>query len=165
MATLATFFKKSDALWMGQTREVPVARHRSAPLRALPNEDIYFFVKRIDNSRLVREADPRARGECWSAIAAACVLAVVLISMLAPGVAGIIAGYQVQALKQEEQRLVSERRGLEVEEARLLSPQRLEKLARDQKLVNPVPGQVVHLNPKGEGSVAANHFKKRKYRQ
>ena len=32
-------------------------------LRALPNEDVYFFVKRIDNSRLTRSLEPsRLRG-------------------------------------------------------------------------------------------------------
>ena len=36
------------------------------PAAALPNDDIYFYSKKIDNSRLVRQADPGARGECWS---------------------------------------------------------------------------------------------------
>ena len=30
-------------------------------LRALPNEDVYFYFKKIDNARVVREADPTAR--------------------------------------------------------------------------------------------------------
>jgi hypothetical protein len=37
----------------------------SIRVRAFANEDIYFFVKRIDNSRVVRQADPMARGICW----------------------------------------------------------------------------------------------------
>ena len=45
---------------------------------------------------------------------------------------GTFAGYQLQALKQERQRLMDERSTLEVEEAVLLSPERLEKLARAQ---------------------------------
>src|SRR5260370_1409322 len=70
-------------------------------LRALPNEDIFFYTKRVDNSRLVREPDPRAKSECWSSIGAICAIAAVLITSLVPGVAGITAGYQVEALKQE----------------------------------------------------------------
>ena len=47
-------------------------------LRTLPQEDVFFYCKKIDNSRLVREADPRARGACWSAIGAAGVVLVLL---------------------------------------------------------------------------------------
>ena len=109
-------------------------------LRALPNEDVYFFCKRIDNSRLLKQKDPRAARECWSAIGAFAVLAVLLAGALAPSVWGTFAGYQLQALKQERQRLIDERSTLEVEEAALLSPARLEKLARAQKLLEPGAG-------------------------
>lgn len=69
------------------------------------------------------------------------------------------AGYQLQALKLERQRLMDERSTLEVEEAVLLSPERLEKLARAQKLLEPAPGQVVHLDPRADGSLALNFHK------
>jgi hypothetical protein len=123
-------------------------------LRALPQEDVFFHCKIIDNSRLVREADPQARGACWSAIAAASVLLVVLTSVLVPNVAGTLAGYRLQALRVEERQLLDEKRTLEVEEAQLLSPQRLETLAQGQNLVAPLPGQVVRLNAKGDSAVA-----------
>lgn len=160
MATLATDFKKSDALVY---RDAHTAKAASDPyvLRALPNEDVFFFSKRIDNSRLVREADPRARGACWSAIGAACLLVALLTSVLAPSVANTMAGYKLQALKQEQQRLIDERRVLEVEEAQLLSPARLEALARGQQLVSPQPGQVVRLDSKGDRSLASLRVKSR----
>ena len=69
---------------------------------------------------------------------------------------GTFAGYQVQALKQERQRLIDERSTLEVQEAALLSPARLEKLAKAQRLLEPAPGQVIHLDPHGDGSMAMN---------
>lgn len=125
-------------------------------LRALPNEDVFFFVKRVDNSRLVREADPRARTQCWSAIGAACAIVALLTTMLMPGVAGTMAGYKISELKVEEQRLLDERRVLELEEARLVSPVRLQELARQRELVAPGADQVVHLNPTGDGSLALN---------
>ena len=56
------------------------------------------------------------------AIGAFAVLAVLLAGALAPTVWGTFAGYQLQALKQERQRLIDERSTLEVEEAALLSP-------------------------------------------
>ncbi len=75
MATLATIFKRSDAMARGSERAGAI-RAESDPfrLRALPNDDIYFYSKRIDNSRVVRQADPAARGECWSAVGAAAVV-------------------------------------------------------------------------------------------
>jgi cell division protein FtsL len=62
----------------------------------------------------------------------------------------------LQALKQEHQRLIDERSTLEVQEAALTSPWRLEKLAREQKLLEPRPGQVIHLDPHADGSMAMN---------
>ena len=142
MATLATYYRKMD------TSVTPGPEERANPylLRNLPNEDLYFYKKSIDNSRLVREADPRARGECWSTIGAVCAVAIVVLTTLAPSVAGIMAGYQLQSLKQDQQRLLNERSTLQVEEARLLSPERLERLAREQQMVSPKPGQVLHLS-------------------
>ena len=54
-------------------------------------------------------------------------------------------GYKLESLRSEEQRLLDERRSLELQEASLLSPERLEKLAKGQNLVTPEAGQVVHL--------------------
>jgi hypothetical protein len=162
MATLATYFRKDDAVIYSEEAPAAAARRPIARpvdsyrLRALPSEDVYFFCKRIDNSRLLKQKDPRATKECWSAIGAFAVLAVLLAGALAPTVWGTFAGYQLQALKQERQRLIDERSTLDVEEAALLSPARLERLARAQKLLEPSPGQVIHLDPRSDGSLAMN---------
>ena len=162
MATLATYFRKDDAVIYHEEALTPTRPRRTAQpadpwrLRALPNEDVYFFCKRIDNSRILKQKDPRAARECWSAIGAFAVLAILLAGALAPSVWGTFAGYQLQALKLERQRLIDERSTLEVAEAALLSPARLEKLARAQKLLEPVAGQVIHLEPRADGSLAMN---------
>lgn len=157
MATLATFFKRTEVV-AAPVRRQAALRVEPDPfrLRALPNEDVFFYCKKVDNSRLVREADPKSRTECWSTIGAACAVVVLLTSMLIPSVGATMAGYKVQELKAEEQRLLNERRVLELEEARLLSPARLQELAAHQRLLPPSPGQVVHLDPKGDGSLALN---------
>src|SRR5713101_5701723 len=156
MATLATILRKFDKAGV-EPRRLEMAQPNPYLLRALPNEDIFFHTKRVDNSRLVREPDPRAKSECWSSIGAVCAVAAVLITSLVPGVAGITAGYQLEALKQERARLLNERRGLEVEEAKLRGPERLEQLAKDQKMAPPKPDQIVNLNIKAsEGTVAFN---------
>ena len=157
MATLPAFLRRMDV--PVRTETVPLrAALRAEPdpflLRALPHEDVFFYSKRIDNSRLVREADPQARGACWSAIVAASVALVLLTSLLAPSVAGTLAGYKLESLRAQEQKLLTERRVLELQEAALLRLDRLEKLARAQNLVAPRSEQIVHLEPTGDAAVA-----------
>ena len=153
MATLPVFFRRTNETGLPAMSGTKLERD-PFQLRALPQEDVFFHCKKIDNSRLVREADPQARGACWSAIGAAGVLLVVLTSVLVPNVASTLAGYKLQALRVEEKQLLDEKRALEVQEAELLSPERLEKFAQGQNLVAPLPGQVVRLNAKGDSAVA-----------
>jgi cell division protein FtsL len=153
MATLPTFFRRISETGLPALSDTPPERG-PFQLRALPQEDVFFYCKRIDNSRLVREPDPRARGACWSAIGAACFLLAVATSVLVPNVASELAGYKLQALRVEERQLLDEKRTLELKEAELLTPQRLEKIAHGQNLVTPSSGQVVRLNVKGDSAVA-----------
>jgi cell division protein FtsL len=158
MATLATICNRFlIAGEQARTAPRPVLEtYRPNPfrLRAVPNEDVYFFVKRIDNSRVVREADPQALGTCWRFIALASMAAIVLIGMLLPAAYGLLAGYQIQSLQNEQQQLLRDQSVLDLELAKLLSPQRLEELARTQLFVDPAPDQVVYLAPKTGDSAA-----------
>ena len=161
MATLPAFLKKNEAPAgapqgaEGVTRNNRTRAERHPfQLRALPHESVFFYCKRIDNSRLVRQTDPKTRGACWSAIGAACVVGALLTSTFAPSVATTIAGYKLEALRTEERRLREESRVLYLQEAELLSPARLDQLARQNNLVTPSSGQVFHLEGKPEGAVA-----------
>jgi cell division protein FtsL len=157
MATLPTYFRRTETPANPAIAARPVGVRAEADpnrLRALPNDDILFYCKKIDNSRLVREADPQGRGACWSAIGGACVLVVLLTSTFFPTVATTLAGYKLEALRAEERHLMTERRNLELQEAELLSPARLNKLAKDNNLVTPSSRQVVHLDAKGDATVA-----------
>lgn len=154
MATLPKVFQKHET-----PREVrgpvPVqADNGVCALRALPQEDVFFFCKKIDNSRLVREPDPKAKSACWNVIGAACLAVVTLAVVMAPKVAGTMEGYKLEALRTEEQRLLDERRALDLQEAQLLSPERLERLAKGQNLVTPASNQVFHLETRPDGAVA-----------
>jgi len=167
MGTLATFFRRSDFFPVvdvftqraSETKQQERAQARTAAdqfkLRALPNDDVYFYVKRIDNSRVVRQADPQVKGQCWSAIGATCVLAVLASSVMAPKLGSVLAGYKIQQLRQEQVTLQEEKRSLEVDEAMLMNPARLHELAGVQKLNRPGAGQVVHLQPKSDNAFAA----------
>jgi hypothetical protein len=80
----------------------------------------------------------------------------VLLTSFAPNVATMLAGYQIQALQQEQQKLVNEQKLLEARESELLQAQRLEELAQKQEMTTPKPGQVVHLTQQSAGAVALN---------
>src|SRR6202163_157352 len=153
MATLPTFFRRTEAPANPVMAARPVGARMKRDserdpfqLRALPNDDIFFYCKKIDNFRLVREADPQGRGACWSAIGAACVLVALLTSAFFPTVATTLAGYKLEALRAEERHLLAERRSLDLQEAELMSPARRDRLAKEDNLVTPVSGQVVHLD-------------------
>ena len=149
MATMPAFLGKTVNVGASASSAAPCAARlakNSDRLRPLPLDDVLFFSKKIDNSRLVRAADPRARGACWSAVGAASVLLVLLTGTLVPTLAGRLEGYKIETLKGEERRLLDERRTLELQEAELLSPDRLQQMAEKQNLVAPRAGQVVHLD-------------------
>ena len=167
MGTLATFFTKSNffpavdvfAPRATEAKQQERAQARAAAdrfqLRALPNDDVYFFVKKIDNSRVVRQADPQVKGQCWSTIGALSVLAVMATGVMIPKLGSVLAGYKLQQLRQEQGTLQEEMRFLEVDEAMLISPARLDELAGKQKLNRPAAGQVFHLQPKDDTAFAS----------
>jgi len=157
MATLATIFDRFAA---PKNVEQPAPRSRvleeADPYEVppFPNEDVYLYVKRLDNSRVLRESDPAARKVCWRLIGSSFAVAVVVIGLLLPTLYGLIAGYRMEALRQERQRLELDRASLELAEAKLLSPARLEELAKIQQFIDPAPQKVVYLDSKSEQKLA-----------
>ena len=162
MATLATFFKpvtgfrdRSD-----QPKATTAATMTDADpyvLQGLPNDNIYLFCKRIDNSRLVRQADTQAKSECWSAIGGVCAVSLLIGgATIAPSVASIMDSYKIQDLKQEQVKLRTEQRKLNLDEERMINASRLEALAPQHNLVRPEAEQVIRLQPKPERSFAMN---------
>ena len=118
MATMPAFFRTTYAPAYAEAtrRAAPVRAERNPfELRALPLEDVFFYCKKIDNSRLEREHDPKAQGACWSAIGGAVVVLALLTGVLAPSVASTMAGYKLEALRAEERSLLDERRTLELQ--------------------------------------------------
>ena len=163
MASIATVYNKVFQKTMefgeeaARLRVVPGVEH-SSRVRAFANEDIYFWVKRIENGRVVRRADPAASGMCWKLIGSAGAAAILLIAVLLPSAYGLLAGYQIQTLHEESRRLTNELSSLELEEAKLLSPARLEELARMQQFIDPAPQKLIYLDER-QGAVAMNKKK------
>ncbi len=155
MATLAALYDrlagKGDAQadvqaqWAVQARP---GRGRDTRLRPFINDDVHFHVKRIDNSRVIRAVDPQTPRTCWRLIAGAGASALLLIGLLLPTGYGLLAGYKIEELKKQGRELKVRKAALELEEAKLLSPERLAELAAMQELTDPDPGRVVHLSEK-----------------
>jgi len=123
-------------------------------VRAYPNEDVFLFLKRIDNSRVLRQSNPLARRAYWRIVGAACLALLLSVSVLLPRAYGVLAGYQIHGLERERDQLMIDQQTLEAEEARMLSPERLEELARIQEFVDPPPEKVFHLSTQADESVA-----------
>ena len=158
MATLATFFDRFS-LARTAVQAPPVSRDTTGFLiRPIANEDIYHFVKRIDNTRVVRDADPRAGRACWKVIGAGVASTVVLMVLLLPSVFSLLAGYQMQALRTERQKLQTAIATAELEESRLLSPEALDKVARERNYVAPAPDKMVYLDGNKDGSRLARNL-------
>lgn len=167
MATWATTIWPPSALFRARNEE-PTAETAEVAADAdplafigLPNDDVYFYCKRVDNSRLVRQPDTQVKGE-WSAIAGAFVAAFLIACVLiAPGVKSVMDSYRLQDLKREHTQLLNEQRRLDVEEERLLNAVRLDTFATQNNLVRPQKDQVIHLQPKNNHSFAMNGLKPR----
>src|SRR5260370_21615303 len=107
MATLAQhYFDRSNTKPPEEAPRALAADPREAfLLRKFPNEDVHLFVKRIDNSRVVRDTDAGCGRKCWNMIVSACSGAVLLTGLFLPPVQRLLAGYDIQALRQEKTRL------------------------------------------------------------
>lgn len=105
-----------------------------------------FFAKRIDNSRLVKAADPRRMQEMRSfAMAMGLLLCLVLVYGW-QHFSAIEYGYSIASQKQELLKLQESNYHLRLTEAQLNSPGRIDRLANQLGLAAPTPDQVVRPN-------------------
>lgn len=157
MATVSNFWNwftsatRADA--DGAERARPNAGE-DCELRALPNEEIYFWVRHVDNSRVLPQADPKSTRACLRYIGSAGLAVILLFCVLLPVAYNVLAGYQIGALEKQREMLLREQAELELEEATLLNPARLAVLAQDQELVDPAPETAVSLGAVADGSFA-----------
>jgi hypothetical protein len=159
MATLANIFNQflgAGSVADEAPRSVTWETSEECKLRSLPNEDVFLFTKRIDNSRVVRQADPRARARDWKVLGASSAIAVLAIAISLPPAYGIIAGYQLSRLQIENEKLRQEQTRLTVDRARVGSAERLLELADADKFVAPTLNRTVYIQPKSDASLALN---------
>jgi cell division protein FtsL len=112
----------------------------------------FYFQKTIDNSRLVKVADPKRRREIRTFTASVAVLFLLMTFYTWQHFSAVEYGYKIEAQKSERDRLVELNRTLKLEEAGLRDPGRIDALARHMGMEAPQPGQVVRLENEEPGS-------------
>ena len=105
-----------------------------------------YWVKRIDNSRLVRQRDPKAWRDTAALVAGAVLGAAVILVCAWQQFAYVHAGYQLEELQARHEQVLDWNRTLRLEQAALLDPMRIDILARSRLgLEAPAAGQVIPL--------------------
>ncbi len=146
MATLGTIVNRFVGVRdFAQAAPTVWTRTESPRLRPLANEDVYLYVKRIDNSTVMRAADPTARRVRSRTVATGFIAAMLVIAGLVPAAYNTMAGFTLQNLRAEQLHLKQQEAGLDLAEAKLLNYDRLEKLATSLKMVEPTPQQIQFL--------------------
>ncbi len=112
----------------------------------------FYFTHHIDNSRLIKAADPvRAREMRLFSAAMAVLLSLLMIYAMQHFYA-IEGGYRVEQEKQTLDQLREENRQLRLSQAELTQPGRIDTMARQLGLAAPQPGQVIHPNARIDSS-------------
>ncbi len=115
----------------------------------------YHTIKRIDNSRLVRNAAPAQWNDFWRKLAMGAALASCLLFYVWQHFECIQMRYRIEQLDVQRAQSAELNRQLHLEVATLRSPSRVDAIARNQLgLTVPVPGQVAPVEQSGDEVLA-----------
>ena len=113
----------------------------------------FCWVKRIDNSRLVRQRDPAYVREGAALVSGALICLAVILLCAWQQFEFIHSGYRLEELRTRQEQVLEWNRTLRLEQAALLDPMRIDAVARNRLgLEAPSTGQVV---PLGAGEAPA----------
>ena len=121
----------------------------------LRNEDVCLLIKTIDNSRVVRHADPKVRNARWRFIGIASVVVLLVVGQLLPAAYRLLAGYQLNRLEKQHAELMDMRRTLQLTKRVLRSPNTLNN-SPSYTVWKPLPRRVHDIAPADEESLALN---------
>jgi cell division protein FtsL len=127
----------------GATVSAVPARRRQLCWTGTP--EIYFS-KAIDNSRVVKVEDPKRSREMKQFAVALTCLFLLVMTFAWQHFKAIEYGYKIESLRIQRDGLVEENRALELEEASLRDPERIDVLARKLGMQPPQAGQVIHMD-------------------
>lgn len=118
----------------------------AAPRRYMPGAPEIYFRKVIDNSRLVRSADPVRKREMYVFSATVVVFFLMALVYLCQHCSSIEYGYNIEDLRAKRDQMADVNRTLKLEEATLKDPARISGLAKDQGMALPAVGQVQRMD-------------------
>jgi len=108
-----------------------------------------FFTKHLDNTRLVKADDPQRRRDMRLFTAVMTVFFMLTMVYVWQHFHAIKLGYDIEATKQRVEQLREDNRELRLEDAQLSEPGRIDHIAKELGLDEPLPGQVVRQEPGG----------------
>lgn len=111
-----------------------------------------FFAKHIDNSRVVKADDPERRKEMRRFTAVMTVFFLLTMVYVWQHFSAIEVGYNVEDQKVKVEHLREENRQLRLTEAELSDPSRIDVIAKQLGLQQPVPGQVIRQDAPQDGA-------------
>ena len=100
-----------------------------------------YFAKRLDNSRVVKIADPKRRREMILFGITLCVFFLFVMVYLWQHFSAIEYGYRIEQLKVQRDTIVESNRALSLEAASLKDLARIERLAIHMGMQRPIDGQ------------------------
>jgi cell division protein FtsL len=103
----------------------------------------FYFPKSFDNSRLVKAPDPARVRQIRLFSSAITILFSLTMLYGFQHFSAIESGYRVESEKQSVEQLREENLQLRLSEAQLTEPERIDRLAREQGIAEPQPGQII----------------------
>ena len=156
MAACTTTYYEAGRSWGARIAERNAELMAQQPLRrrGVRTPEVPF-TRRFDNSRLVKASDPvRARQMRIFSAALTVLFSLVMVYGLQHFYA-IESGYSVESEKQVLEQLREQNRQLRLSEAELTQPARIDTLAHQLGLGEPLPGQIVHPSDSPEAAASA----------
>ena len=153
MAACTTTMPDTSRGWTARVaeRNAALLAQQAMRRRGVRTPEI-IFTRHIDNSRLVKAADPVRVRQMRIFSAAVTVLFSLIMVYGLQHFSAIEGSYRVESEKQTLDQLREENRQLRLSEAQLTQPVRIDGMARQLGLAAPQPGQVVHGNVHSDSS-------------
>lgn len=134
-----------DGAAVGRAARAGLSR-RPVSSRPLPMENVYFHVKKLDNSNLRRRSDPKDK-VVWSRLVVGGMLGLVMMILtFAPRPLLRQSGYRLEKLSEKHEALVEIQDQLRVRQARLSDLRRVVDLAGRQGLEQTPPERFAWQN-------------------
>jgi len=138
----------------GKTRNMSIAQRnrelfeQQRARRRGPTPEM-FFTKHIDNSRIVKADDPQRRRDMRIFTAVMSVFFALTMVYVWQHFSAIEVGYNVETNRQQVEQMREDNRQLRLMDAQLSEPGRIDHIAKELGLDEPLPGQVVRQDAAG----------------